>query len=754
MKVQFIGKVLLSAVLLSIGTQAGKGDLAMAGSPEEYKGAEFSTFGIHPALSPDGKTVFVGKGQPDPSNDDLYRLSMYDVSTGSLLKEIDSPNSSAYYDFSPQGKYLISNGDYTNILNGDDGEQVSTLPFYYARYSFKKSNEDIAAFTYSSNRQLLDGNTVSIYDLSSGTEIFKKEYETDKPMRVALHPTEPIAAISCGLDIEVIDYQSKKTLKMIRNPFKLTTNQQYQAIGLLEYSNNGQLLTVYSNAGIDDSVKQFDALKNYSESLVESFDTEQRVRNSLPAQMENAVFSKDMKKVAYETTGDYTRHVVVGDYPIKTNASERIEFKDPYIQLREGSSTYYGLEYIDKYKNRILLEPKDVKLEALDPEILEINAANKIIAKKPGSTYVKATYKDFTDFLTVEVQSLASSRIVTDPLYDSSLTITGKAPENITLFGFYAGREYRITTGSDGSFTFLLDKPLKAGSRVWFMYYLEELYPAEAPPGSDYLFENVLRDTVAPAAPKITEVNQQTSEVQGITEPNAAISVSVDDTGSAGFVRASTQPTIKVSAKADKQGRFKMVIPNVKLSGRTFRTTAKDLVGNQSKTTVTRVADKIPPAVPRVKPQSNIATAITGTAEPYATIYVKKGTSVLASGKTSSSGAFSIKIPKQPAGTYLKISAMDAAKNMSKTVTIMVLKAPATPTVNSVYSTSTVVSGKSQAATTVYVKKGTVILASGKATSKGTYSIKITKQRKGTVLTIVAKNGQGVYSASKTITVK
>jgi hypothetical protein len=793
-----ISKVLI-ATLLSSSLLPMMSVSPISASTQAEQTPVFSTNGQWPALSPDGKTVLIGKGQPDENKSSEYLVDMYDVQTGSLLKEIKSNNNSNSYEYSPNGKYLVSSGNTTNFLDGKTGDQLFSLKLYNPRVAFQQSNDDIAGFTYSTTQwQFIQGNTLDIFDLKTQKLLFKKTYDSDQTMNLAIHPTEPIVAASHGRDIDIINYETGKTLKTLVNPFGVSEDRSYFAISSLFYSPDGKTLSVMSNSPVKEPFKQYDAYGNpkadaihinpyinepaqnsdalparaayspdksqiflYYLDKIKRFDAQTgEYKGTIGEGISEAVFSNDMNKIAYYQDGNTISnpdggYVRVQDFPIAEIHSSRIEFRDPYIQLRQGQSTYYGLDYIDNSNQKTLLDPKDVTLEPMDNNIVEMDSSNKIIAKNPGSTIIKATYQGMTAYLSIEVQNPSTSRIVVDNLYDSSMVITGTAPPNVTLYANGISGPQSLTTNQDGSFTFNLDKPLKANSSVRLMYYLYDVDPAEAAPNSfDYNDETVLRDTVAPQAPVISSVDQDTGVIQGKTEPYATVTVSAENSQPSTSANiASIASTAIKSIKTGSTGAFKLQM-NAALSGKTLKSTAKDLVGNTSKPTITKVADKTPPIAPSIQPVSSIATTVSGKTEPYAVVYIKKGSALLAKGTAGSTGSFSIKIPVQAAGTTLSITAQDAAKNASKATTTTVVKAPATPTASSISDKTTTVTGKAQAHTTVYIKKGTTILGSSSAASTGSYTIHMSKQHAGTILSITAKTSSGVYSAEKKVTVK
>ena len=166
-------------------------------------------------------------------------------------------------------------------------------------------------------------------------------------------------------------------------------------------------------------------------------------------------------------------------------------------------------------------------------------------------------------------------------------------------------------------------------------------------------------------------------------------------------------------------------------------------------------ADNVKPSKPIVNRVDNNDKVVTGKAEANSTITVKNGSKVLGIAKTSSKGAFSVKIAVQKAGAKLTVTAKDSANNVSPAVTVTVKDVipPKKPTVNKVDDNDKKVTGKAEANATVIVKKGNQTLGSAKANSKGNYTVKIKAQKKGTKLYITAKDAAGNTSPKATKTV-
>ncbi|WP_409290609.1 Ig-like domain-containing protein [Peribacillus sp. SCS-37] len=165
--------------------------------------------------------------------------------------------------------------------------------------------------------------------------------------------------------------------------------------------------------------------------------------------------------------------------------------------------------------------------------------------------------------------------------------------------------------------------------------------------------------------------------------------------------------------------------------------------------------DTTPPAAPKVNQVDDNDTVVTGTAEKGSQVWIQAGDKFIADGKVSSSGKFSIKIPKQKADTYLAICAVDNAENQSEFTEQYVKDKtpPKTLTVGSVTSKSTSVTGKTDSKASVEVKLGSKSLGKAAADSKGSYKVKIKAQKKKSKLSIISKDKAG-NANTVTITVK
>ena len=190
--------------------------------------------------------------------------------------------------------------------------------------------------------------------------------------------------------------------------------------------------------------------------------------------------------------------------------------------------------------------------------------------------------------------------------------------------------------------------------------------------------------------------------------------------------------------------------------GAVIEVKAVDSFKNETrKTAAGKLNINVAPSKPVVNKIDNNDKVVTGKAESGSTVTVKSGKTVLGTAKATSKGAFSAKIAVQKAGTKLVITAKDSAGNVSTSVTVTVsdVVAPSKPTVNKVDDNDTKVTGKAEANSTVNVKVGSKSLGAATADSKGNYSVKIKVQKKGTTITVTAKDKAGNSSQAATFKV-
>ena len=218
-----------------------------------------------------------------------------------------------------------------------------------------------------------------------------------------------------------------------------------------------------------------------------------------------------------------------------------------------------------------------------------------------------------------------------------------------------------------------------------------------------------------------------------------------------------------VANASDASGIAKIILPNgsevngtnaifpVSKNG-TYKFIVEDKAGNR--TTKSFVVSNIRPPAPTVSAVWNSHTSITGNATPNATVTAKVGSKVIGQGKASQTGKFSIKITKQSAGAKVVVTAsLNGGTSNAKNVTVLDKIPPSKPVVNKVTTKTTSVTGKAEKNATVYVYVGSKKIGQGKVDSKGTFKIKIAKQRKGTKLSVYAIDAAKNKSDSTVVTV-
>ncbi|MEK4537584.1 S8 family serine peptidase [Peribacillus sp. FSL K6-1552] len=244
--------------------------------------------------------------------------------------------------------------------------------------------------------------------------------------------------------------------------------------------------------------------------------------------------------------------------------------------------------------------------------------------------------------------------------------------------------------------------------------------------------------------------------VTAISDKDTLIKGKIPSDFKTGTLSIYTNEKTLATVKINGEKTFSATIAK-QTAGTNIYTRVVDNAGNKSVPVLVKVEDKTAPTKPTVNSVGDNTTKVTGKAEAGSTVTVKMGSTVLGKAKSNSSGNFTVTMTKkQKAGKVLSVTATDKAGNTSsvKTVTVADKTAPSIPSVNTVTTKATKVTGKAEANSTVYVKASKKVIGSAKATSKGTFSIKISKQKAGKNLYIYAKDKAKNVSPSKKVTVK
>ncbi len=180
---------------------------------------------------------------------------------------------------------------------------------------------------------------------------------------------------------------------------------------------------------------------------------------------------------------------------------------------------------------------------------------------------------------------------------------------------------------------------------------------------------------------------------------------------------------------------------------------AGKIVFQLTKGTNLKVLDLTPPAVPTIGTVADYSGSIGGTAESKSKVYAWAGSKKLGEA-TASNGKYSIRISRQKAGTVISVYSVDAAGNKSGTRTTKVIDrtAPTVPSITSVTDKSVIITGKAESKSKVYAWVGSKKLGSATA-NNGKYSIKISKQKAGTAISVYSLDLAGNKSSKRIVKV-
>lgn len=164
-------------------------------------------------------------------------------------------------------------------------------------------------------------------------------------------------------------------------------------------------------------------------------------------------------------------------------------------------------------------------------------------------------------------------------------------------------------------------------------------------------------DTTAPVAAKISAVSDKSTMLKGTAEKYATVTVK-------------SSKKVLATTLADGTGRYDLAIAKQK-AGTKLVVTVTDAAGNTSKVKTVTVADKTAPAVAKVNTVKAGTKYVTGKAEKGATVIVQVNGKKYRT-KASTTGKFSVKIPKQQTKKALLVMVKDTAGNKSKTLKVRV----------------------------------------------------------------------------------
>lgn len=350
----------------------------------------------------------------------------------------------------------------------------------------------------------------------------------------------------------------------------------------------------------------------------------------------------------------------------------------------------------------------------------------------------KGTDVTYTFVSEDQADTFPPAKPTVNPVSDLDTQIKGKAEPGSKVSAEVNNVKIgQAVTTAEGNFTIAIPKQ-KAGTII-------KIHAVDSAGNQSEKATIKVLDKTAPGAPVVNQVRDYDKKVSGKAEAGSTVIVN------AGSTKLGT-------ALADKYGSFSVTLKSAQKAGTTLSVTAKDAAGNTSKATTVTVVDKTAPLVPTVNQVKDYDKKVTGKAEPYSKVTVKKGKTTLGYANTNKSGNFSVTLKSaQKTGTVLTVYAADKAGNVSKTIQVTVVDktAPLKPTIHTVKDYDKKVSGKSEAGSRVKIKAGKTTLGYATADKYGNFSLKIKNSLKaGTVVYATANDKAGNYSPSaKTVVI-
>jgi hypothetical protein len=284
-------------------------------------------------------------------------------------------------------------------------------------------------------------------------------------------------------------------------------------------------------------------------------------------------------------------------------------------------------------------------------------------------------------------------------------------------------------------------------------YYNKNL-PGDHSNSFDFLPNNV-KVIKYPKPTITTKITRDTKTIIGKAPPKSYVNISMSDPipGSGYGIGA---------VQADALGNFKWNLLQPFNRGGYLTFTASNSMFNPAdidEGAVYAESDSvrfaIPPLAPTISTKiTNKTTTIFGRAEPNIKVIAKVNKKIIASTTANQYSDFKMKIKPIGAGSTVEILTIDQNKTESKTVKKIVIDVipPSSPAVKKVTTKSKSITGKAEKYSFVEIRVQNKLLGKVKATRAGTYSLKIKKLKKGTLIKIVAIDA--AKNRSKQVTTK
>jgi fibronectin type 3 domain-containing protein len=310
--------------------------------------------------------------------------------------------------------------------------------------------------------------------------------------------------------------------------------------------------------------------------------------------------------------------------------------------------------------------------------------------------------------------------------YDNNSELTGSAPANSTILVHHSSQEIgRGTTDSNGSFIVPLSV-LSAGTELQ-VFAMDE-YGNKS---SETLV--TVKDGTPPSLALSHDITVTSTDISGTSDVGA-------------IIIAKKGIDIIEKTTADASGRFSIGIPAYP-EGTELEISATDQAGNRTVKNVTVIKDTMAPDMPVVKDITDQSSKIIGSAESGSTVIATvDGKEIGRVAADRVTGAFSIDINIQAAGTVILLVARDYSGNTSIATkkTVLDITPPEKPVLRNVISNLTnVVTGITEGNASLEIKVDDEFIGSYTALPDGSFSIPISRQEDGKVMVIEAIDAAG-----------
>ena len=424
--------------------------------------------------------------------------------------------------------------------------------------------------------------------------------------------------------------------------------------------------------------------------------------------------NKHVKTVTADSKGNYQFNIskqvsgteikITASDNAKNSVSKTIKVK-PYLSVNTVSdkSTKVTGKTEAKASVNVYLNNKLYKTVTADKN----GKFSASIKKQKAGAKVKvvATRNKVSNTVTKTVADKTPPSLTVPAVTSNTTVIKGKT-EARTSVKLYIGNKHikTVTADSKGNYQFKISKR-SSGTKIRIT-------------ASDKAKNSTTKTITVKPYLSVNTVSDKSTKVAGKTEAKAKVKI---------YVKNKHYKTVT----ADKNGKFSVTLKKQKPGTKVKVVVTK----NKLSTTVTKtVVDKSPPPLTVPKHVDTDTTVIKGKTESKASVKLYINNKYVKTVTADSKGNYQFKISRQSAGTRIKITASDKAKNTTtKTVTVWLKMS-----VNTISNKSTKITGKTDAKATVKVYFNNKLFKTVKADKNGRFSVPVKKQKAGTVVRVVA----------------